>query len=140
MNKTIDSILKYFRLRESSPESAVVQMKQRLQPDENLRLWVNPIPGPGNGRHFYAVYGVGDNKLLANIQFQNGPIFEHGVNGITNEILLEIVADRLRDFQRGPYPCPENESALQNVNAALDHLYTRTRNRQLRGVEGLSKP
>jgi hypothetical protein len=33
--------------------------------------------------------------------FQNGPIAEVGVNGVTHEVLLAIVADRLRSFQKG---------------------------------------
>jgi len=39
------------------------------------------------------------------ILFQNGPIGEVGVNGVTNEALLAIVADRLRGFQGGPTAC-----------------------------------
>jgi hypothetical protein len=52
------------------------------------------------------------------IQFQNGPIAEAGVNGITQEVLLAIVADRLRSFQAGPYACQENADALSHVSAA----------------------
>lgn len=62
------------------------------------------------------------------------------VNGITNELLLAIVIDRLETFQRGEYACPENEHALGNLRFALDHLRRRTKEREARGVEGKLVP
>jgi hypothetical protein len=59
-----------------------------------------------------------------------------GVNGITNEVLLAIVADRLRGFQSSPYACQENAEALECTEAALRRLHDRTRAREARGVEG----
>jgi hypothetical protein len=70
------------------------------------------------------------------IDFQNGPIGESGVNGLTHEVLLTIVADRLRGFQDGPYCCRENALALTKIEEALQWLHYRTRSRQARGVEG----
>ncbi len=70
------------------------------------------------------------------ISFQKGPIKEHGVNGVTSEALLEVVADRLRCFQAGPFPCDENAEALTCVEVALKALYERTAKRRARGVEG----
>ena len=37
------------------------------------------------------------------IRFQNGPIAEAGVNGLTHEALLAVLEDRLVGFQSGPY-------------------------------------
>lgn len=37
------------------------------------------------------------------IGFQNGPIKEVGVNGVTQEALIAICIDRLRSFQEGPF-------------------------------------
>ncbi len=70
------------------------------------------------------------------ILFQNGPVSENGENGITNEVILAIAADRLRCLQRGPFPCKENELALGHVEAALQVLKDRTHDRMARGVEG----
>ncbi|KVR99176.1 hypothetical protein WK29_30460 [Burkholderia vietnamiensis] len=68
--------------------------------------------------------------------FQNGPIAEAGVNGITQEVLLAIVADRLRSFQAGPYACRENALALTKIEEAQHWLQQRTIARMRRGVEG----
>ena len=70
------------------------------------------------------------------LAFQNGPIPETGVNGITQEVLLEIVIDRLRSFQSGPYACRENALALTKLEEAQMWLLQRTRARMDRGVEG----
>lgn len=70
-----------------------------------------------------------------NLKFQDGPIAD-GINGITNEVLLAILIDRLEGFQKGPYACDENQEALENVCAALAVLKSRTLKREARGVEG----
>jgi hypothetical protein len=75
-------------------------------------------------------------RTRALILFQNGPIEKVGVNGITQEALLAIVIDRLRNFQAGPCSCRENALALTATEEALMWLQKRTRDRQMRGVEG----
>lgn len=80
-----------------------------------------------------------DNTWLERIIFQHGPIYEVGVNGITNEILLAIVIDRLKGFQCGEFACRENALALTSIETALLWLQKRTRNRAERGVEGTTK-
>lgn len=77
---------------------------------------------------------VGPSKCL--IHFQNGPIKESGVNGITQEALLAITIDRLRSFQNGLYKCRENAIALTHCEEALMWLQRRTVERIKRGVEG----
>jgi hypothetical protein len=72
------------------------------------------------------------------LSFQNGPINEVGVNGITQEVLLAVVADRLRSFQAGPFACRENALALTKVEEAMHWLQKRTMDRMRRGVEGKS--
>lgn len=79
---------------------------------------------------------VGNTTLIA---FQNGPIKEAGVNGISQEALLAIVIDRLRSFQAGQYSCRENAVALTHCETALMWLQKRTRDRMARGVEGTSE-
>lgn len=70
------------------------------------------------------------------IHFQDGPIKEFGVNGITQEALLAIVIDRLRSFQEGPFACRENAIALTHCEEGLMWLQRRTVARIKRGVEG----
>lgn len=74
--------------------------------------------------------------VAASLRFQRGPVKEVGRNGITNEVLLEVVRHRLQCFQRGAYACPENATALASVEDALAALYARTKARTERGVEG----
>ncbi len=73
------------------------------------------------------------------IKFQNKPIKEGGVNGVSIEILLAIAADRLRGFQDGKYSCVENQYALDWIERALRKLHQRTKVREERGVEGTSE-
>ena len=104
-------------------------------------------PGPGGANHVYQVLERVERpegsfpwrQADQVIRFQKGPISEAGVNGLTNEALLAIVADRLRGFQSGPFSCSENLAALQHVEVALGKLLARTRNRRARGVEGQNK-
>lgn len=94
--------------------------------------------GAGNANHKYLVRGFGDNNRLGEISFQNGPVKESGINGLQNEDLLAIVADRLEGFQTGDFPSSENALALDRVLGAMSALESRTRQREIRGVEGTS--
>lgn len=69
------------------------------------------------------------------IGFQKGPPAE-SINGLSNEVLLAIVEDRLAGFQEGPFKCRENAIALTKIQEALMWLQKRTRDRAARGVEG----
>jgi hypothetical protein len=104
-------------------------------------------PGAGGASHHYFVSGFHTRNNPAadsscrddtgvHILFQNGPIGEAGVNGVTQEVLLAIVRDRLVSFQAGPYACDENAQALMYVEKAIEILHSRTRGRVARGVEG----
>lgn len=109
-----------------------------------LRIDVTDQPGAGGANHRYEVsgfnlannpsFGCVDGVLT--ILFQNGPINEAGVNGITQEVLIAICVDRLRSFQAGPYACRENALALTKLEEAQHWLLQRTRARMQRGVEG----
>lgn len=118
--------------------------------NDTLLVVVTDSPGAGGANHRYEVRGF---DLTANpsfesktgyqadtkgalILFQNGPIPEVGVNGLTHEVLLAIVADRLRSFQLGPYACKANAEALTHIEEALHWLQQRTLERMRRGVEG----
>lgn len=109
--------------------------------NEALSVMAMDEPGQGNANHEYRIeYAVNGQACNAqNVAFQNGPINEAGVNGISNEALLAIVEDRLAGFQSGQYACRENAVALTKIQEAMMWLLKRTRDRMQRGVEGTNK-
>ena len=107
----------------------------RVNPaNDVLKIEVMDEPGSGGASHVYRIAADTFDDVV--FGFQNGPIAEAGVNGITHEALLAIVADRLRSFQSGPYSCRENALALTKIEEAQHWLQSRTRARMARGVEG----
>lgn len=118
--------------------------------NDQLTITVTDEPGAGGANHLYMIEGFdtesnasdpftarhGQPAKHATILFQNGPIAEVGVNGITQEVLLAIVADRLRSFQAGPFSCRENALALTKIEEAMHWLQQRTLRRMRAGVEG----
>ncbi len=114
--------------------------------NDTLEITVTDEPGAGGANHRYQINGAnfnrnpsrldGDSVEMTTIMFQNGPIPECGVNGVTHEVLLAIVADRLRSFQKGPYACKANACALTHIEEAQHWLQQRTLERMRRGVEG----
>jgi len=88
--------------------------------------------------YLYEVSFIDNNgqKQTVNIKFQNGVESETGVNGVTMECVLAIVAHRLKAFQNSKFACGENEHAIMCSNEALDVLNQRTRKRIERGIEG----
>lgn len=118
-----------------------------------ISITVTDEPGAGGANHLYMIEGFntetnpscpftarhGQPAQHATILFQNGPIGDVGVNGVTQEVLLAVVADRLRSFQAGPYSCRENALALTKVEEAMHWLQKRTLDRMRRGVEGTHK-
>src|SRR5580700_7051109 len=79
-------------------------------------------PGAGGASHAYMVTWVvagGGQPTSCHIDFQNGPIKEAGVNGVTQEALLAIVIDRLRSFQAGPFASDYNAMALDHCQKGL---------------------
>ena len=117
-----------------------------LAKNKYTRIFAIDERGPGNGNHSYTIrYRASYNGELRHydeqqvIRFQRGPIHIEGVNGIQNEDLLAIVADRLLSFQEGDYACKENEKALLSTTEALRVLQERTADRVERGVEGTNE-
>lgn len=106
----------------------------------NNELTVRAIdePGSGGANHLYQVcwYAADAVPESRMIDFQNGPINEVGVNGMTHEVLLAIVADRLRSFQQGPFASRYNALALTHIEEVQNWLNRRTLERMRRGVEG----
>lgn len=99
-----------------------------------LKIEVMDEPGAGGANHWYE---ISDKRgCLGKILFQNGPIKEAGVNGVTQEALIAVVIDRLRSFQEGPFRYRENAIALTHLEEGLMWLQRRTVDRIKRGVEG----
>lgn len=122
-----------------APMLAVKLEGHKVNPQNDLvDIIVTDAPGAGGANHRYLVYWpeAGGYIQAQAINFQNGPIKENGVNGMTQEVLLTIVQHRLECFQNGPYACKENETALGYVTLALETLKGRTLGRMKRGVEG----
>lgn len=121
-----------------------------VEGDQASQLVIEVIdePGAGGANHAYHIDGFDPSMNPSGfpegaslptgmrIVFQNGPIKEVGVNGVTQEALLAIVIDRLNSFQNGLYACAENDRALRSCKDALSWLQVRTRARIARGVEG----
>jgi hypothetical protein len=116
-------------------------------PTRQLTITVLDEPGQGGACHQYSIsypesYPDGTTKgvrVSQDISFQNGPIREFGINGVTQEALLAVVIDRLRSFQAGPFACRDNAIALTHCEEALMWLQRRTRERIKRGVEGTTQ-
>lgn len=111
--------------------------------NEALRIEVLDGPGHGNACHIYRIAVLNGTEVAkpvcVDVAFQNGPIAEAGVNGISQEALLAIVEDRLIGFQSGPFSCRENAIALTKIQEAMMWLQKRTRDRMARGVEGTNQ-
>jgi len=94
-------------------------------------------PDHSGANHFYTVMDSKDKIIMGYIRFQQGA--RGGVdlpNGLRDDDLLEIVRDRLKGFQSGPYPCEENAEAIEAIEKALNVLKKRTDSRFERGVLG----
>src|SRR5260370_467192 len=115
-----------------------------------IKISVMDEPGAGGANHLYMIEGFdtetnpscpfkaryGSSAKHSTVIFQNGPIAENGVNGVTQEVLLAIIIDRLQSFQKGPYASRENALALTKLEEAKHWLFARTMDRMTRGVEG----
>jgi hypothetical protein len=96
----------------------------------------------GNMSHEYKIFGGspdGPQGLLCTIRFQNGPVKENGINGVSNEALIAVVLDRLSGAQDGQWKCRENALAITKLEEAVHWLHHRTIERCARNVEGTSK-
>ncbi len=124
--------------------------------NDTLEIYVVDQAGAGGANHAYVIRGIENSTRNPSVSavhgfseeagpistedliitFQNGPIPEAGVNGVTQEVLLAIIEDRLASFQAGPFACEENQKALDAVREAQHWLQFRTLKRMARGVEG----
>ena len=98
--------------------------------------------GPGGAYHDYGI-NIGpeapdsDEDTMVLIEFQKGPRKEpESRHGVLDSDLLEIVRDRLKCFQNGPYATRENAFALTHIEEALLWMNKRTEDRIERNVLG----
>lgn len=104
--------------------------------NDELSIGTVDEPGCGGAHHEYFICVPNGDPGDVRVKFQNGPIKENGVNGVTHEALLAVIIDRLECFQAGPYKCRENALALTKLEEAMHWLKHRTEARLARGVEG----
>jgi len=97
--------------------------------------------GPGGAHHEYVVIFNDDIiPIETHIQFQKGPRREaNSTPGVIDTDLLEIVRDRLSDFQKGEYKTRENAIALTHIEEALLWMNKRVEDRFEREVLGTTK-
>ena len=97
---------------------------------------------PGGDYSDYYIYPIGADPEttelpLAVLEFQDGPRLDpDSRHGILDHELLEIVRDRLKGFQSGPYATRENACALTHIEEALMWMNKRVEDRAERGVLG----
>ena len=120
-----------------------------IQKRENLNEVYAGEKGVGGASHDYMIVKAGSvevgedtitvkpEDILEAIHFQEGARKDpNAIHGLLDEDLLEIVRDRLKGFQAGPYATRENACALTHVEEALMWLSKRVEDRIERNVLG----
>jgi len=96
----------------------------------SFRAYATDQPSTSDAtRHHYHVTHTptpgGPEIDLATIKFQDGIPAQVGINGVTDESLLAILADHLDGFQQGPCNCEANRQAAWHVHEAQRWLKQR---------------
>ena len=111
-----------------------------IQKRENLNVvYRTGEPGPSGGYHDYEIWDAPATAdyPMAKILFQKGARKDHDArHGVLDSDLLEIVRDRLKAFQAGPYATRENAIALTHIEEALMWMNRRVEDRIEREVLG----
>ena len=93
-----------------------------------------------NGHWDLAQIGViGGPAVSARIQFQNGPVNEHGENGVQLTDVVKVCLARYRMLNKS-FPCRENSIVITKLQEAIMWDEERTAKRTLQGVEGFDRP
>lgn len=118
-------------------ELSTIQKREKL----NQVFAVDEL-GPGGAHHEYHIV-INDvkEKDIANdvvvIHLQKGPRKEKdSIHGVIDSDLLEIVRDRMKSFQAGPFASEYNAKALEGIEIALNALNQRVEDRIERNVLG----
>ena len=125
-------------------ELSTIQKREKLN-----NVFAVDEAGNGGANHRFIIckdgeyhWQSGNNTLgvLEDIKFQNGPRKdENSIHGVLDTDLLEIVRDRLKGFQSGPYSSRENACALTHIEEALMWMNRRVEDRIERNVLGTYK-
>lgn len=118
-----------------------------IQKRNNLNaVYAADEKGPGGANHIYMIEcRAGDDPVTSDVNtelicFQCGPRNDpDSTAGVLDTDLLEIVRDRLRAFQEGPFKTRENAIALTHIEEALLWMNKRVEDRAERGVLGTYK-
>ena len=123
-------------------ELSTIQKREKL----NQVFAIDEI-GPGGANHKYMVCATGSvNKgdspqdvnngdIMLEVQMQCGPRKEeNSKHGVIDTDFLEIVRDRLKAFQAGPFASRENACALTHIEEALMWMNRRVEDRIERDV------
>lgn len=120
-----------------------MQQLDTIQKREKLNNVFNlDVKESSGAHHSYKIQSIDNDKngypLVSHaLYFQKGARhLEESVHGVLDQDLLEIVRDRLKGFQSGPYSCRENELALTHIEEALMWLNMRVEDRISRNVLG----
>jgi hypothetical protein len=95
---------------------------------ENMEKW----------RHIDGSDAVVENEFMR-IVFQHGNPQEVGINGCRVEDVIEVVIQKLLDFQGRNLACDENRIALEHLVDAQEALVARRRRREEQSVLGTEK-
>ncbi|MBQ9779037.1 MAG: ABC transporter ATPase [Clostridia bacterium] len=114
-----------------------------IQKRNNLNeVYKVDAPGAGGASHRYVIVKAGaklncEEDVVGEICFQHGPRKEfESQHGVLDSDLLEIVRDRLKAFNQGPYATRENACAITHIEEALMWMNKRAEDRAERGVLG----
>lgn len=86
-------------------------------------------------RHLDGNMAVVDQEFVK-ITFQHGDPAETGVNGCRIEDVIDILVEKLLDFQGRDLTCEENATALYHLDLAREALLLRRRRRENQGLIG----
>lgn len=125
-------------------ELSTIQKREKL----NDVVAVDEV-GPGGANHRYVIAkhdsetwqsGSYSGDVMADIQLQCGARKEdNSIHGVIDTDLLEIVRDRLKSFQVGPFSSRENACALTHIEEALMWMNRRVEDRIERDVLGTNQ-
>lgn len=97
---------------------------------DNNGLQVSVAGGGQQGCHYKLTDGIASWF----VSFQDGPVPECGVNGVTNEALLAVLIHRTEHLD-SLFPCDENKIAIDHMKSALAAFDRRTADRISREVK-----
>ncbi len=122
-------------------ELNTIQKKEKLND-----VYAVDEKGNGSANHKYVICKHGEASwcngnnseyVYAELQFQNGTRRgKDSISGVIDSDLLEIVRDRLKAFQAGPFASEYNEHALKHIEEALYCMNARVEDRIKRNVLG----